>query len=107
MDPQKQYVLGGWQRLCVVFGKDIGPYLPRILPGLFKLVEQIVETRIKASPFDTLVDPAEGKDEVKINTFETEETDIAIAMLNVFIKEMGEFYLPYVERTTKIMLTIV
>lgn len=39
VDPQKQYVLGGWQRLCVVFGKDIAPYLPRILPGLFKLIE--------------------------------------------------------------------
>lgn len=28
-------------------------------------------------------------------------------MLNVFIKETGEFFLPYLERTTKIMLTIV
>ena len=28
-------------------------------------------------------------------------------MLNVFIKEMEEFYYPYVERTTKIVITIV
>jgi hypothetical protein len=51
VDPQKQYILGGWQRLCTVFGKDIAPYLPRILPGLFKLIEQVIESTIKSANF--------------------------------------------------------
>lgn len=72
VDPQKQYVLGGWQRLCVVFGKDIASYLPRILPSLFKLVEGIVESSIKVSSLDNIADFDDGKDEIKINTFETE-----------------------------------
>jgi hypothetical protein len=39
VDPQKQYVLSGWQRLSAVYGKDLSQYLPQILPGLFKLIE--------------------------------------------------------------------
>ncbi len=38
VDPQKTYVLIGWQRLCLVLSKDLAPYLPAILPSLFKLV---------------------------------------------------------------------
>ena len=53
------------------------------------------------------MDKDDGKDEIKINTYETEEAEIAIAMLNVFIKEMKEFYVPYAERTINIILTIV
>jgi hypothetical protein len=38
IDPQKTYVLIGWQRLCLVMGKELVPYLPAIIPSLFKLV---------------------------------------------------------------------
>ncbi len=37
-DPQKTYILAGWQRLCLVYGKELGAYLEQILPGLFVLV---------------------------------------------------------------------
>lgn len=70
-DPQKQYVLAGWQRICTVFGKDIAPYLPKILPDLFTIVETLVEASIKTSNLDNLIDPEDDKD-VKINTYETE-----------------------------------
>ena len=42
-DPQKTYILAGWQRLCLVYGRDLGPYLEKILPGLFLLVENVVK----------------------------------------------------------------
>jgi hypothetical protein len=37
-DPQKSYILAGWQRLCLVYGRELGAYLENILPGLFVLV---------------------------------------------------------------------
>lgn len=81
-------MLAGWQRICTVFGKDLSPYLPKILPDLFKIVENLVEGSIKTSNLDHLIDPDDDKGgEIKINTYETEETEVAIAMLNVFIKE--------------------
>ena len=27
VDPQKTYILAGWQRLCLVYGKELGAYL--------------------------------------------------------------------------------
>ena len=42
-DPQKTYILAGWQRLCLVYGRDLGPYLEKILPGLFLLVENVIK----------------------------------------------------------------
>lgn len=81
-------MLAGWQRICTVFGKDIAPYLPKIIPDLFAIVESLVESHIKTSNLDHLIDPEDDK-EIKINTYETEETEVAIAMLNVFIKELG------------------
>jgi len=42
-DPQKTYILAGWQRLCLVYGKELGGYLDKILPGLFALVEKVVQ----------------------------------------------------------------
>ncbi len=42
-DPQKSYILAGWQRLCLVYGKELGAYLDNILPGLFLLVENVIK----------------------------------------------------------------
>ena len=42
-DPQKTYIMAGWQRLCLVYGKDLGAYLEQILPGLFVLVEKVIK----------------------------------------------------------------
>ena len=45
-DPQKTYILAGWQRLCLVYGKELGGYLENILPGLFALVENVIKEEI-------------------------------------------------------------
>jgi importin-5 len=42
-DPQKTYILAGWQRLCLVYGKDLASYLDKILPSLFVLVEKVIQ----------------------------------------------------------------
>lgn len=99
-DPQKTYILAGWQRLCLVYGKELGGYLDRILPGLFALVENVIKEEI-AMVNGEMEKPEEedgeeaGKDK-NINTYETEEAEVAISMLNVFIEELKELYNPYV-----------
>lgn len=45
-DPQKTYILAGWQRLCLVYGKELAAYLSSILPGLFVLVENVIREEI-------------------------------------------------------------
>ena len=45
-DPQKSYILAGWQRLCLEYGKELAVYLDRILPSLFALVQNVINTEL-------------------------------------------------------------
>ena len=44
---------------------------------------------------------------MSINTFDTEEAEVAINMLAVMIEELKELYADYVEQTTTIILPLV
>lgn len=45
-DPQKSYILAGWQRLCLVYGKELAAHLDRILPSLFALVRNVINNEL-------------------------------------------------------------
>lgn len=104
-DPQKSYILAGWQRLCLVYGRELGAYLENILPGLFVLVENVIREEINLLN-DDKVDEKEGDDQ-NINTHDTEEAEVAISMLNVFIEQLKELYNPYVEKTVGLLCNII
>ena len=99
IDPQKSYLLSGWQRLCLTLGDDFVPYLDKILPSLFKLLENIFSEK----PESEYVESTKKED---INTFETEEVEVALNMLSVLIDEMKENFSPYVEVATKLVLPL-
>ena len=107
-DPQKTYILAGWQRLCLVYGKDLASYLDKILPSLFVLVEKVIQEEIAMvnGALEKDEDDKE-KDDKNINTYETEEAEVAISMLNVFIEQLKELYNPYVEKTVNLLCTII
>lgn len=44
---------------------------------------------------------------MSINTFDTEEAEVAINMLSVMMEELKELFADYVERTTQIILPLV
>lgn len=109
-DPQKTYVLAGWQRLCLVYGQELGGYLNRILPSLFALVQNVInnELNLVQNPgTKEEEDQKESKVGDSINTFETEEAEVAISMLNVFIEQLKELYAPWVEQTVALLCKII
>lgn len=59
-DPQKTYVLAGWQRLCLVYGQELGAYLNRILPSLFALVQNVINNEL-----NLVQNPTEKDDDEK------------------------------------------
>ncbi|EGR29723.1 importin 5, putative [Ichthyophthirius multifiliis] len=87
IDPLKSYVLTGWQRLSLNYSSQLVSYLPNIIPGIYKLVEQIV---IKKT-----------EDEVEI--YNSDDAELALGMLEVFIQEFGSNFSSYVEQTTKLI----
>jgi len=58
VDPQKCYVLSGWQRLIIDYADEIKPYLSSVIPNLFKLASKVlnklkeVEDKVKLGDDD-------------------------------------------------------
>lgn len=82
-DPQKSYLLAGYQRLCKILGEKMVPYLPQIIPSLIKMASTPVMTgEIKS---------------LGVRSYEKEEGEIAIQMLDVFIVYLEVHLTPYIK----------
>jgi len=113
-DPQKPYLLAGWQRLSSLLRQEFTPYLKEIVPSLFSLIEAIIksyEKRQTASrddddAYDTKNALGENDEDGKMmhsaNTSDSEEVSLAVKMLATFLAESSVGYLPYVEKTAEI-----
>ena len=114
-DPQKLYLLTGWQRICTILKEDLAPYLEHILPSLFDLVENITlsfkkrqknksKTTEKDDVFSALKGGNDRPDILHVaNTSESQEIVGAVKMISIFVLEMRNFFGPYVERTSDIL----
>lgn len=113
VDPQKMYLLSGWQRICLVLQEDFLPYLGEILPSLFDLVEQIIhiqknrQSANKTTDTTEVISALKGSSDKqgfnKANTSESQEIVLAVKMINVFVMEQKKGFGAYVERTSDIL----
>jgi hypothetical protein len=95
--------------------KEFSPFLSLVIPSLFQMATLNPEMSIqgyeqKGDLVDVLseIKPADKSDkQININTDETEEKDVAIQMLSVFIDELGGAFADYIEPTSKILLSLI
>lgn len=111
-DPQRKYMLAAWQRLCLLMEKEFAPYLPEIMPELFKMASLKPSLKVGDTGDDILqylqeVNTASGNKGVTVASDELEEKNIGIHMLCVIIDELEEEYAPYVEETSKLFLSLI
>jgi len=118
-DPQRSYLLSAWQRICLILKDEFAPYLDRVIPSILKQASLNPEMTISGGNpatsdlSDLLKEVQGGKDEEKenkkfnISTWETEEKEIGINMLCVFVDELKGLFSPYIEQTTKIVLPLI
>ena len=76
------------------------------MPSLFLLVENVIKEEIDLMKEDAK-EEAKEEDLQNINTHDTEEAEVAISMLNVFIEQLGTLYNPYVEQTVNLLCKII
>lgn len=81
-DPQKSYIIAGWQRLCLTIGDKLAPYIDNIIPNLLKLA---------AEPIRNSANATDAK------TTDYERAEIAVQMINVFMESMGNSLGKYIE----------
>ena len=119
-DSQRVYLLSAWQRICLLMKGEFAPFLPGILPGIFNMAAMNPEMGVSGSEtiqsltdvlkeVSTAAPKAAGEEEKTLNvvTDEIEEKDIGIQMLAIFIDEVGEACIDYLEQISKILLGVV
>ena len=116
IDPQKSYLLLGWERICQILGQDFVPFLEGIVPSVLALIENIIqeettkkdsnEDREKAEVMNSLDEGGRDKRQLfhQVNTAHSEEIHISVDLLKVFALELKEGYIPYVERTSDLLV---
>ena len=108
-DPQSQYLLHCWGRMCRVLGTDFLQYLPAVMPPLMLLASakadiQLLDDEEQAEAINEddgweLV-PLKGK-VIGIKTSALEDKNTAIELITVYAQILEEHFAPYVPTITE------
>ena len=112
-DPQSQYLLQCWGRMCRVLGQDFVPYLHPVMQPLLEIASakadvQILEDEDQADTISSqegweLV-PIRGK-VIGIKTSALEDKHMAIELISIYAQQLEAAFEPYVmEIMTKVSL---
>lgn len=78
-------MFGAWQRLVLLLKSEFAPYLPEVIPALFRTATLNPEMSIQGGKEGQLTDilnelkpTGEVNKDINVNTSETEEKDVAI-----------------------------
>ncbi len=108
-NPQRFYLMGAWQRVCIIMKKDFAPYLPRIVPGMLKIAGSMptmgVSGGLKTGNLEDILKEVSGDkaETVNVNTTETEEKEMAIQTLQTLATHLEDKYAQYIEETTRVV----
>lgn len=101
-DPQAQYLLHCWGRMCRVLGTDFVPYLPGVMPPLLELASAKADIQLMDNEDDALdqdegweLVPLKGK-VIGIKTQTLEDKNTAIELITIYAQILEAAFAPYV-----------
>ena len=101
-DPQSQYLLHCWGRMCRVLGTDFVPYLPVVIPPLLILGSAKADIQLLEDDADVEEEgwelvPLKGK-VIGIKTATLEDKNTAIELLGIYAQILEGAFAPYVAK---------
>lgn len=90
-DPQKSYILSGWQRMVIAIEDRFKPFIAAVLPRVL----EIAKSGHSASSGDA------------VRTSDSEETEIAVQTLSVFLDNLGTDLGPYLPDIYNVLYLII
>ena len=101
-DPQAQYLLHCWGRMCRVLGTDFVPYLSGVMPPLLELASAKADIQLMDNEDEALdqdegweLVPLKGK-VIGIKTQTLEDKNTAIELITVYAQILEAAFAPYV-----------
>lgn len=102
-DPQAQYLLHCWGRMCRVLGTDFVPYLPGVMRPLLVLASAKADIQLMDNEDEALLDQDEGWELVPlkgkvigIKTQTLEDKNTAIELITIYAQILEAAFAPYV-----------
>lgn len=102
-DPQSQYLLHCWGRMCRVLGHDFLPFLNGVMPPLLQLASAKADIQLLDNDDDLLGEeegwelvPLKGK-VIGIKTQTLEDKNTAIELITIYAQILDKDFSPYVE----------
>lgn len=102
-DPQSQYLLHCWGRMCRVLGHDFLPFLQGVMPPLLQLASAKADIQLLEND-DELLNEEEGWELVPlkgkvigIKTQTLEDKNTAIELITIYAQILDKDFAPYVE----------
>lgn len=106
-DPQAQYLLHCWGRMCRVLGTDFVPYLPGVMPPLLELASAKADIQLIDNEEDALdqdegweLVPLKGK-VIGIKTQTLEDKNTAIELITIYAQILEAAFAPFVAQITE------
>lgn len=108
-DPQAQYLLHCWGRMCRVLGMEFVPYLPGVMPPLLELAAAKADIQLldDADQVDAIGEdegwelvPLKGK-VIGIKTAALEDKNTAIELITIYAQILEANFEPYVTDITE------
>ena len=105
-DPQSQYLLHCWGRMCRVLGNDFVPYLPGVMPPLLELAAAKADIQLIDSEDEAVEEegwelvPLKGK-VIGIKTQTLEDKNTSIELITIYAQILEADFEPYVADITE------
>jgi len=108
-DLQREYIKEASERICKCLKEDFAPFLPSLLPGMFKAMKvEGIAAEVNDGGDETqyiMLDVGGGKT-VKVHTSKFEECTQAVQMLHTFAEEMGAAFFSYIQDSAQALLPL-
>lgn len=107
-DVQRDYVKDASERICKCLKNDFAPYLPTMLPGIFKSLKldgEVVPSGTAVEDGDDFCHVSTGDGKLKkVRTAQFEEATQGVELICTFCTEMEGAYLEWVQPTAQALL---
>jgi len=108
-DLQREYIKEASERICKCLKEDFAPFLPSLMPGMFKAMKvEGIAAEVNDGGDETqyiTLDVGGGKT-MKVHTSKFEECTQAVQMLHTFAEEMGPAFFPYIQDSAQALLPL-
>ena len=111
-DPQTNYILIAWQRLCSDLKSDFAVCLPEVIPGLLAMARISATASTAMAPesafnLEEIAKVGSKSKNTSVNTAELEDKKVALETLLTIMEMMKGSFLPFVQETVSLCLPLV